>query len=222
MFAQRELTPGRVLSIVTGTALSARRGCAADGALCGAGLLDAGLALQNTPLINDNAPPGTVAVIEYYRADKDHYIVIADPAEIAYFDAVYPATWQRTGEVFFAWIDPSRAPPNTPLQPVCRFYSPLPLIDSNLFFALASECQFVQTFWAGTWYFESPAAFYVLLPDVNGKCPNGSLPVYRFFDNRNDANQRHTVNLTARREMLNKQWAPDGIGPDGVAFCSPM
>jgi serine protease len=224
MFARNaNLTPGQVLGIVTGTARAFPPGSAcALGTLCGAGLLDAGLALQSTRSASDNAPPGTVAVIEYYRADKDHYIVIANPAEVAYFDAVYPATWQRTGEVFFAWIDPSRAPPNTPLQPVCRFYSPLPLIDSNLFFALANECQFVKTFWVGTWYFESPAAFYVLLPDANGKCPNGSEPVYRFFNNRNDANQRHTTNLAVRREMLNRDWAPDGIGPTGVAFCSPL
>jgi serine protease len=224
MFARNaNLTPGQVLGIVTGTARTFPPGSAcADGTLCGAGLLDTGLALQSTPSGAGKAPPGTVAVVEYYRSDKDHYIVIADPAEVAYFDAVYPATWQRTGEVFFAWVDPSRAPPNTPLQPVCRFYSPLPLIDSNLFFALASECQFVKTFWVGTWYFESAAAFYVLLPDADGKCPNGSLPVYRFFDNRNDANQRHTVNLTVRQEMLNRQWAPDGIGSNGVAFCSPM
>jgi serine protease len=216
------LTPGQVQSIVTATARRFPPGSAcAQGTACGSGLLDAGLALQSTIPAPNLAPPGTVAVIEYYRSDKDHYVYLVNPAEIAYFDAVYPATWQRTGEVFFAWVDPSRAPPNTPLQAVCRFYSPLPLIDANLYFANDSECQFVEAFWSSTWYLESPNAFYVLIPDGNGTCPNGSLPVYRFFNNRNDANLRHTVDLTARRQMLNRQWAPDGFGPNAVAFCSP-
>ena len=105
---------------------------------------------------------------------------------------------------------------------MCRFYSPLPLIDSHFYTALASECQYVIANWPGTWILESFAAFYVLLPDANGVCPSGSLPVYRFFDNRNDANHRHTVNLTVRRTMLNRQWASEGLGPNGVAFCSPL
>jgi hypothetical protein len=48
------------------------------------------------------------------------------------------------------------------------------------------------------------------------------LPVYRFFNNRNDANMRHTIDLTVRREMANKQWAANGTGPEGVTFCSPF
>jgi hypothetical protein len=216
------LTPGQALGILTATTRVFPPGSTcAQAALCGSGLLDSGLALQSTPRGTDVAPPGTVPVIEYYRADKDHYFMTADPAEAAYFDAALSAVFQRTGEVFYAWTDPSRAPPGTALQPVCRFYSPLPLIDSNLFFADPGQCQFVIDNWAGYWNLESPAAFYVLLPDSTGRCPNGSLPVYRFFNNRNDANMRHTIDLTVRREMLNKQWAPNGIGPNGVAFCSP-
>ena len=67
----------------------------------------------------------------------------------------------------------------------------------------------------------TPSAFYVVLSDDSGACPAGTLPIYRFFNNRNDANMRHTRDLTVRREMLNKQWAPNGFGPNGVAFCSP-
>ncbi|TMH26716.1 MAG: hypothetical protein E6H66_24690 [Betaproteobacteria bacterium] len=217
------LTPAQVLSIVTSTARTFPFGSVcAQSTACGAGLLDAGLALQSTiPAIN-TAPPGTVPVIEYYRSDLDHYFMTANPAEIAYVDTVLYPVFQRTGEVFFAWLDPSRAPPKTPLRSVCRFYSPLPLIDSHFYTALASECQYVIANWPGTWILESFAAFYVLLPDANGVCPSGSLPVYRFFDNRNDANHRHTVNLTVRRTMLNRQWASEGLGPNGVAFCSPL
>ena len=107
-------------------------------------------------------------------------------------------------------------------QPVCRFYSPLPLIDSHFYTASASECLFVQMRWPGTWVLELAAAFYVILPDAAGNCQAGTLPVYRFFDNRNDANHRHTVDLTVRRAMINRKWVPEGSGPNAVAFCSPV
>ncbi len=215
------LTPGQVLGILSGTARSFLAGTScANGAVCGAGLLDAGLALQSTIAGPNTAPPGTVAVIEYYRADRDHYFMTADPAEIAFVDIYLSAYFKRTGEVFFAWVDPTRAPADA--HPVCRFYSPLVLIDSHFFTASASECLFVQLRWQGIWLLENAAAFYVLLPDAFGNCPAGTLPVYRFFDNRQDANHRYTVNLSVRRAMINRKWVPEGTGPNAVAFCSPF
>ncbi len=215
------LTPGQVLSIVTSTARPFPAGsqCALGGS-CGVGLLDAGLALQSTIPAADSAPPGAVPVVEYYRADLDHYFMTATPLEIAALDAQAPLI-QRTGQVFYAWPDPSLAPAGTLPQPVCRFQSPLPLINSHIFTAIASECQFIIANWQGIWNLESPAVFYVLLSDDNGACPAGTTPIFRFFNNRNDANLRHTRDLTVRREMLNKQWAPNGFGPNGVAFCTP-
>jgi hypothetical protein len=46
------------------------------------------------------------------------------------------------------------------------------------------------------------------------------LPVYRFFNNRNDANHRYTVDRSVRRAMLNRGWVPEGNGKEAVAFCS--
>ncbi len=215
------LTPGQVLGIISATARSFRAGTSCgNGPACGAGLLDAGFAVQGTIPSSQTAPPGTVPVIEYYRADKDHYFMTADAPEIAFVDTQLSPTFQRTGEVFFAWVDPALAPANA--VPVCRFYSPLPLIDSHFYTALDSECQFVFAHWPGTWILENRAAFYVLLPDAGGNCQAGTLPVYRFFDNRNDANHRHTIDLTVRRAMINRLWVPEGSGPNAVAFCSPV
>jgi serine protease len=227
MFSRNpNLTPGQVLATIASTARNFPPGslCAQSGS-CGAGLLDAGLAVQSTPSSSQVAPPGTVPVIEYYRADKDHYFMTSNPAEAAAFDAAARTVptwpWARTGQVFYAWASPASAPPGTPLSPVCRFYSPIPTIDSNLFYATPGECAYVAAHSGGYWTLESSAAFYVILPDAAGNCSGGTVPVYRFFDNRQDANMRHTRDLTVRREMLNKQWAPNGIGPNGVAFCSP-
>jgi hypothetical protein len=204
----------------TARAFATDSGCGALAPQCGVGLLDAGLAVRTTILSSSMAPPGTVPVIEYYRADKDHYFLTANPAEIAFVDTQLSPTFQRTGEVFFAWVDPALAPANA--QPVCRFYSPLPLIDSHFYTASSSECLFVQAHWPGTWLLENGAAFYVLLPDAAGNCQPGTLPVYRFFDNRQDTNHRYTVDLSVRRAMINREWVPEGNGPNGVGFCSPV
>ena len=215
------LTPGQVLDIISRTARSFNTtGTCFRGPACGGGLLDAGLALQATISSSAMAPSGTVAVIEYYRPGKDHYFMTANTAEIAIVDTNLRATFQRTGEVFYAWVDPSLAPANA--QPVCRFYSPLPTIDSHFYTANATECQFVQQHYPGIWLLENPAAFYVTMPDAAGNCQAGTLPVYRFFDNRADANHRHTVDLSVRRAMINRGWVPEGFGANAVAFCAPV
>ena len=215
------LTPGRIREIIVDTTRLFAQGtdCGNRGA-CGSGLLDASLALQSTIPATSLAPAGTVPVIEYYRADKDHYFMATDPGEIAFVDAVLKNTFQRTGEVFYAWVDPLLAPLTA--VPVCRFYSPNPLIDAHYYTASAAECQFIVTRWPGIWSLELPAAFYVLLPDANGACPASTLPVYRFFDNRQDANQRYTIDLSVRRAMINRAWVPQGFGPNLVIFCTPI
>jgi serine protease len=216
------LTPGRIQDIITGTTrlFAIGTACGTSG-LCGAGLLDASLALQSTIPGTTMAPAGTVPVIEYYRADKDHYFMSANAGEIAFVDAVLKNTWQRTGELFYAWVDPVLAP--IAAMPVCRFYgSAAALIDSHYYTASAAECQFIITRWPGIWSLELPAAFYVLLPDADGACPTSTLPVYRFFNNRQDANQRHTIDLSVRRAMINRAWVPQGLGPNHVIFCAPI
>jgi serine protease len=215
------LTPGQVLGIISASARAFTNPAAcALGPACGVGMLDAGLAVQATVSSAQTAPPGTMPVIEYYRQDRDHYFMTPNPDEIVKVDTVLSGIFQRTGQVFYAWTDPALAPPNA--VPVCRFYSPLPLIDSHFYTALASECQYVISHWPGTWILENPAAFYVLLPDGAGTCQAGTVPVYRFFDNRADPNHRHTIDLTVRRAMINRSWVPEGSGPNAVAFCTPI
>ena len=215
------LTPGHVLDIISGTArLFAGGATCGVSPLCGSGLLDAGLAIASTFPASTVAPPGTVPVIEYYRADKDHYFMTASADEQAFVDNFLAGTFQRTGELFYAWLDPTLAPSDA--VPVCRFYSPLPLIDSHFYTAFADECNFVIAHWPNVWLLESRAAFYVVPVDSLGNCRAGTLPVYRFFDNRADANHRHTIDLSVRRAMINREWAPEGIGPNAVAFCTPI
>jgi serine protease len=216
------LTPGRVQDILTGTARGFGGGTSCgsgSGSLCGSGMLDVFVALQSTIPGSGLAPPGTMPVIEYYNAGRDHYFMSADPAEIAYVDTVLKAVFQRTGELFFAWTDPVLAP--LVAQPTCRFYAG-GLLATHYYTAVASECQYLVTHSMGVWSLENPAAFYVLFPDANGNCQVGTLPVYKFFNNRIDANQRHTIDLSVRRAMINRAWVPQGFGPNHVAFCTPV
>ena len=108
-------------------------------------------------------------------------------------------------------------------QPVCKFYgSRTEFIDSYYFTSDPAECAFVQATWPGTWTLVTPSAFWVMPVYPDGSCPTGTLPTYRFDNNRRDFNQRHTIDLSIRRAMLNRTWAPTGEGRNGVGFCTPI
>jgi serine protease len=214
------LTAGRVQSILEGSTRDFVAGtrCGAN-SLCGTGLLDAGLAVASTVPSNGVAPPGSVPVIEYYRSDLDHYFVTASPDEIAYFDTFLSTVWQRTGGVFYAYASAAVAPAGA--RPVCR-YAAGGLINSNFWSADAGECAAVGRNVANGWTLETAAAFWIESAASDGSCTDNHVPVYRFFDNRRDANQRFTVDRSERRAMINRSWVLDGMGNAGSVFCSPI
>jgi serine protease len=216
------LTAGRVLSILQGTAREFPVGSICrNGNVCGAGILDAGLALASTFPGGGVPPAGAVKVVEFYRSDLDHYYYTWNPDEIYFFTNSPEAKNKPTGQFFFAWASTPGAPPG--LLPVCKFFgSPQYFIQSNYYSPSPSECQYVMSHWPGIWTLVDPAAFYVQPADANGQCPGATIPVYRFSNNRKDFNQRMTLDLSVKRAMLNRAWAPDGGGPNGVAFCSPI
>lgn len=214
------LTAGRVLSILQGTSRPFGAGSICNnGNLCGTGILDAGLAMASTIPGGAVPPPGTAVVVEYYRADLDHYYYTAEPSEIYFIDHNPAAKNKRTGFFFYAY--PSFPPPGA--QPVCKFYGSKDLfIDSYYYTASPSECSFIITRWPGVWTLANSAIFWVMPADSNGVCGAGTIPVYRFSNNRRDFNQRFTFDLSVKRAMINRAWVPDGAGPNGTAFCSPI
>jgi hypothetical protein len=166
-------------------------------------------------------PPGAFTVVEYYRADLDHYRYLTDPYEMYVIDHNPTAANVRTGFFFFAWPTSLSAPPGA--QPTCEFLgSRDQLINSYYFTSVPSECQYVIDHGAGTWALLTPAAFWVLPTDGDGRCTGGTIPVYRFSNNRRDFNQRMTFDLSVKRAMINRAWVPDGGGPNGTAFCAPI
>ncbi|MEO8755284.1 MAG: S8 family peptidase, partial [Casimicrobiaceae bacterium] len=190
------LTAGNVLDIITGTTRGYPGGsfCTVPN-LCGSGMLDAGAAIGSTLPGGGAPPPNAFQVVEYYRSDLDHYFITADPAEIKYVDTVLSGIFKRTGLYFYAYLNPAVAPKDA--QPVCRYYASAAVqINSHYYSGSFLECVAVAVNWPGIWQLESAHAFYIQVPDALGRCPAKTLPVYRFFDNRRDANHRYTVDLS--------------------------
>ena len=74
---------------------------------------------------------------------------------------------------------------------------------------------------------ESPSVFFIALPNTNpgptaGACPAGTIPVYRVFDNRADANHRYTTDRAIRDQMVARGYIAEGYGDDAVIMCAPM
>jgi hypothetical protein len=164
-------------------------------------------------------PPGVVAALEYYRADADHYFVTADPGEIAALDSGMTHGWTRTGMSFGVW------PAGTAgRSPVCRFYGrPEAGLDSHFYSASPVECAAVRARFATAWIEESPAVFALALPDPeSGACNDGTVPVYRWYDARADANHRYTTLASVAAAMRANGWVAEGYGPSAVALCAPQ
>ena len=160
-------------------------------------------------------PPSAIAV-EFYNASLDHYFISHIAAEIAILDAgVTIRGWARTAQSFRVF---TAAGSNT--SPVCRFYIPPGKGDSHFYGRGTQECN--ETAQKNpTFVNEDPQFFHVILP-VAGVCPAGTIPVYRVFDNRPDANHRYMIDRNIRDLMVSEQhWIAEGDGPDLVVMCVP-
>ena len=160
-------------------------------------------------------PPATVDVIEYYNADLDHYFVTGLASEQAVLDAgVQIKGWKRTGHGFKAFANAQAGS-----SPVCRYYLPPAHGDSHFYGRGAEECDRVAAYFPD-FVLEAREFMYMVLPD-RGYCPVATVPVYRVFSNRADANHRYMTDPAVRAEMVGKGWVPEGDGDDQVAMCAP-
>jgi hypothetical protein len=154
--------------------------------------------------------------IEYYNAALDHYFVTHIPAEIALLDAgVQIKGWMRTAQSFNVY-----AAAGAGTSPVCRFYIPPDKGDSHFYGRGTAECD-ATTQKNPSFVNEESQFFHVALPEA-GVCPAGTVPIYRVFSNRPDANHRYMVDRTVRDLMVSQQhWLAEGDGPDLVVMCVP-
>jgi hypothetical protein len=166
------------------------------------------------------APPVfTVSVVEYYRLDVDHYFITADGAEIAALDGGRLQAWKRTGQTFAAYA--AADPADATRSPVCRLYGrPEAGLDSHFYSASPAECQAVTERYPNAWVSESSDIFAVALP-TDGSCAAGTIPIYRLYNDRADANHRYTASAAVKAQMVGEGWLAEGDGPATVAMCVP-
>jgi hypothetical protein len=166
------------------------------------------------------APADGRTAIEFHRASVDHYFVSSNPVEIAALDAGVFAGWARTGESFGVLPAGERGLPRA--SPVCRYYGrPEAGLDSHFYSASPAECAAVAALYGDAWQLESSEVFVVALPDAqSGACPTATMPVYRVFNGRRDANHRYVTSLATRATMTAAGWIAEGYGPDTVAMCA--
>jgi hypothetical protein len=165
------------------------------------------------------ASPALVQVVEFYHAGLDHYFITADAAEITLLDTGVTTGWARTGNQFAAYAS---TPMGTGLSPVCRFYGrPEAGLDSHFYSGSPDECAAVMIRFATSWQLESSNVFQVPMPNLlTGACPALTIPVFRLFNNRTDANHRYTTDIITKQAMISRGYVSEGYGPDGVAFCA--
>ena len=192
------------------------------------------LPLVRQYLTPGNNPGNTVVAVEFYNRALQHYFISTAPAEINDLDTGVHAGWERTGFRFLAYATQT---PGT--SPVCRFYRAPAFGDSHFYSASPTECASTASQHPLDWVYESPAVFYIPLPDkASGACPANTHPVYRFF-NSATTNHRFTAEVDDRDCMISgipdpdgadptcrhpgSGWIQEGYGspPNQVVFCSP-
>jgi lysyl endopeptidase len=197
------------------------------------------------PLLAQYLTPGAAnptketLVVEYYYSGLDDYFITANVAEIQGLDNGAHPGWVRTGLTFLAYSDPSVAPAG--VSPVCRFYLLPQFGDSHFYSADPVECAGTAAKFAGAWVEESPALFYIALPDkTTFTCPANTRPVYRFLNRNNEIHHRYTAEVDARNcmyygsnpssdkdvdcsQFTTTTWTEEGNGvpPNLPIMCSP-
>ena len=156
-----------------------------------------------------------VDVIEFYHAGFDHYFITWGSSEIAALDAgTVIKGWTRTGHKFKAY-----APATPGAGGVCRFYIPPALGDSHYYGRGDTECAETRIKFPGL-VEEDPRYMVMTLPGA-GTCPANTVPIYRVFSNRADANHRYMTDKAVRNLMVQSGWIAEGDGPDLVVMCAP-
>jgi hypothetical protein len=156
------------------------------------------------------------SAVEYYHAAFGHYFITAIPDEIAKLDAGVFQGWTRTNQSFNVYTSSGVG-----LVPVCRFFTTaFPPTSSHFYAPRGLGCE--GTLINKDWQLEGDV-FFTPLPDANGGCPAGTLPVFRLYNNGQGGapNHRFTTSQAVRAQMLALGYIAEGSGI-GVGMCSPQ
>jgi len=169
--------------------------------------------------------PGAVTLLEFYNPALDHYFVSALQPDIDALDSGRIAGWTRTGASFKVF--PTALAGGAGVNGVCRFLIPPEHGNSHFFSASPDECAAVANKvgvdpnYSG-YVLETASAFFVALPNTTtGACPPGTVPVFRLFNNRADANHRYTAEPAVQAAMVARGYVAEGYGPNATIMCAP-
>ncbi len=175
----------------------------------------ASLAILQISGTGTTLPASTATVVEFYSSSLDHYFISSLQPDIDALDSGHFKGWVRTGRSFNAYARQTAG-----ANPVCRFYMPAPQ-DSHFYSASPDECAAVAAKFP-QFMLEASDVFYIPLPDpITGACPASTIPVYRLFNNRADANHRYTADPGIKTQMQQQGYTAEGYGPDAVIMCAP-
>jgi len=167
----------------------------------------------------ENTIANTATATEFYEAAFDHYFHTADEIETRLLvDGIFGDTWHRTLDFWRVWTAPGAG-----RFPVCRFFSTAFGAKSSHFYTpYANECAILQAP-GSVWQLESTAVFYIGLPDSNGNCVSGTVPLYRVYNNGMGGapNHRYMADPAIRAQMVAAGGVAEGSGPNIVFACTP-
>lgn len=165
-----------------------------------------------------SAAAQTQTAVEYYYSAWDHYFVTAFPDEILAIDGgKYGNTWQRTGQTFNVWIQPSAGADAT-----CRFFSVgFDPKSSHFYTNRADEC--AQLKQGSGWQFEA-VAFYMQPLNASYDCPAGTVMLFRLYNKSMGGapNHRFTTNAATATQTMAAGWGLEGDGAKGGYACVPQ
>ena len=148
-------------------------------------------------------PTGAVRAIEYFNASYGFFFVTSLPLEIADLDSGKTPGWQRTGQSFDVY-----ASAGTGRAAVCRFYGVFGPKSSHFYAPRGLGCEALLPT-NPVWQYKGEV-FYTFLPDANGACPPGNVPVYRLYNNGQGGapNHRFTTSAAIQAQMRAKAGFP--------------
>ena len=161
-----------------------------------------------------------VSAVEFWHAGFNHYVLTTNIDEIAALDTGRYAGWTRFLPEFKVYAEPGPG-----LVPVCRFFSAAFAPKSSHFFtAFPEECEAVKA--NPVWTYEG-IAFYARLPDATGACAPGTMAIYRSYNGGAGGAPAHRytpylVDSCYPYNFFGPGCVREGVGGDGVAFCSPV
>ena len=100
----------------------------------------------------------------------------------------------RTGIRFLAYNAPT---PGT--NPVCRFYLRPGVGDSHFYSGDPERMRADAARFGASWIYEESSVFYIAAEPVDRRVPSGTIPIWRFFNYRDDEPPVHTGSCDSRQ-----------------------